>query len=322
MCDRVKPIGGFLGWESSHQPGHPYHRAVELSTGRSCFLLILLYSRPTRVYLPYYVCDSLLAPLLDLGIRFSFYALDSSLAIKQPPGLKPRELILYINYFGLKNAHVRVLQRTYGDQLVIDDAQAFFRRGHPGCWSFNSARKFFGVPDGAYLYALDGFRLPNLPQATPPHDHLLQRVGGSLPVAYRRFQEYESSLDHQARVMSAHSRYVLRNLDYEAIAASRRENFRLLHEALGSLNGLEWTLDVNQVPLYYPFLFQKSLRAMLIERGIFVPQFWPEVESRLRSGFGWEKQLATTLLPLPLDQRYGAGEMAWIIDEVSGLLQQ
>ena len=36
--------------------------------------------------------------------------------------------------------------------VIIDNAQAFYSKHQDRAYSFNSARKFFGVPDGAYLF--------------------------------------------------------------------------------------------------------------------------------------------------------------------------
>ena len=316
----MKPIGGFLDLELAREAGRPYHEAAALSTGRSCFFFILQSLQPARVYLPYYICDTLIEPLLATGIPYRFYSLDASLEISTPPPLTRRdEVLVYVNYFGLKSRYIPELQQRYRDQLVLDDTQAFFQKGYPGTWSFNSARKFFGVPDGAYLYGPDRFDLGALSPATPAYHHLINRMIGKGPEAYRQFLEYEAGLDHQLRAMSELSTHMLDQVDYEAVAARRRSNFHTLHEALGPLNLLDWTLEEGQVPLYYPFLSSIPLRRNLIKREIFVPQLWPEVQTR-RPGFAWEKQLARALSPLPVDQRYQGREMACIIDEVTSLL--
>ena len=109
MISIMKPIGGFLDLELNRGKGHPYHETIALSTGRSCFFFILQKLQPTRVYLPYYICDALLQPLIALGIQFNFYSLDISLELENPPNLiNKTELIVYVNYFGLKKRCLHV----------------------------------------------------------------------------------------------------------------------------------------------------------------------------------------------------------------------
>ena len=319
----MRPIGGFLDLELNRGNGHPYHEAISLSTGRSCFFFILKKLQPTRVYLPYFICDSLLQPLFNSGIQFNFYSLDTSFELKKPPKLiNKKELIVYVNYFGLKSRYILRLQKLYQDQLVVDDTQAFFQTGYPGLWSFNSARKFFGLPDGAYLYSPEKIRQPKLAPSTPAWDHLINCMIGNQVVGYRQFLEHESSLDHQLRSMSKLSSHILKQVDYVAVACRRRNNFNRLHQALESLNLLDWTMEKGQVPLYYPFLSSAPLRQHLIASKIFVPHFWPEVQTRKRKGFDWERQLAQTLSPLPVDQRYNARDMDRVIHEVINLLKR
>ena len=65
--------------------------------------------------------------------------------------------------------------------------------------------------------------------------------------------------------------------------------------------------------MVYPFMTSdESLRAWLIENKVFVTRYWPNV-------LGWcsnddiEYKLATRIIPLPIDQRYGEEDMKRII---------
>jgi hypothetical protein len=60
----------------------------------------------------------------------------------------------------------------------------------------------------------------------------------------------------------------------------------------------------------YPFLPPADVdRAALGRLGVFVPTLWPEVPNRTIPGFEWERDVARRLLPLPIDHRYGPGDM-------------
>src|SRR5207244_4125851 len=119
-----------------------------------------------------------------------------------------------------------------GDRMVVDDTQAFFRRGDPDAWSFNSARKFFGVPDGAFLYgpADDLDALP--PSEAGDCDHLLARLAGDDERAWQQFKAHEARVGIEPRAMSAVSARLLDAVDMERARRCRLANFETLHRLL------------------------------------------------------------------------------------------
>ncbi len=315
----MKSIGGFLDLEVSREIIAEYHSRPALSTGRSCIFFLVQLLRPSCVHVPYYVCDAVVQALEAAGVRHRFYDLDVALEIRQPPELSGEDLLIYVNYFGIKGGYALDLARKYGPQLLVDDSQAFFQTGYPNAWAFNSARKFFGVPDGAYLYGPAS--VPNFPAAQRGYDHLVERFVGNNTKSHQLFRTHEAKLDHSLRSISPLSLELLKRIDYSAVAAIRRRNFAELHHALATLNHLSLDLATGMVPLYYPLLLDIPLRPQLIQRGVFVPQLWPEVITRSVCRFRLERNLAQLLLPLPIDQRYGIPEMTRVITEVKTTLK-
>ena len=49
--------------------------------------------------------------------------------------------------------YVEWLAKQYGKKLIVDNTQAFYAKPVEDVDTFYTCRKFFGVPDGAYLYA-------------------------------------------------------------------------------------------------------------------------------------------------------------------------
>ncbi len=69
-------------------------------------------------------------------------------------------------------------------------------------------------------------------------------------------------------------------------------------------------------PMYYPYWPDKpGLRERLIGRKVFVPTYWPNVLA-WAAEHTLEHRLAREVLPLPIDQRYGAREMEFIIEVI------
>jgi hypothetical protein len=319
----MKAIGGFLPLELG-PPGEPYHAgAAALASGRACWHAILRSCRPARVLVPFYVCDAVLQPLDASATPFAFYPITDAFEPDLESGPAPGELLLVVNYFGLLASTVDALVAAHPARTVVDDTQAFFRRGTPGGgWSFNSARKFFGVPDGGFLYGpavgLDG--LP--PSASADCDHLLTRLAGDDGRAWDQFKEHETRIGIELRAMSVVSARLLGAADLGRARCRRRANFAALHRRLSSINTIALPLDPgDQVPMCYPFLPAVEVdRAALTRAGVFAPQLWPEVPRRREPGFGRERLIARRLLPLPIDQRYGSDEMDDLCDALLQVL--
>ena len=60
-----------------------------------------------------------------------------------------------------------------------------------------------------------------------------------------------------------------------------------------------------------------ELRDALIDQGVRLPLYWPEV-IETTNALQTENRLARTLLPLPLDQRYGEDDMRKLIRMILG----
>jgi len=310
-----KAIGGFHGLDLGR--GMSLHKnAILLGSGRNCFEYVLRASKFRHAYLPKFTCDVMLEPLTKLNIPYTLYSVNDQLELEGELNLKADECLVYTNYFGLKSAYSERLSAKYGAQLVLDYSQAFYAQPPAGSQVFYSPRKFFGLPDGGCLYAQAKLE-EDLPVAIS-HDragHLLRRVDLGPEAAYPTFQANEQALSGRPlERMSALTRGLLGNLDYAAARAARRANYAVLHEALGSTNGLKLELAEHDVPLAYPYLAgSPTLRGELVSRKIFVPQYWPNV-------LEWcdkterDYQLSANLLPLPIDQRYGRAEMERILE--------
>lgn len=313
----MKPIGGYIEWELPHI-GHSYHpAALALSTGRAALRLALKVLQPVKCYLPFYTCDSLIDPVLAQGIPFEFYELDHRLDPGNLPVLKQKEYFILVNYYGLRTATVEKLAANYGKQLIIDATHDFFNNRYHGHWAFTSARKYFGVPDGAYLYKPDEVTFSEeFPRFTGASvHHLFNRRFGDPELAYRQYLEYEESLDTEVRAVSEVSEKWLNTIDYAMVIDRRRENFYWLHEQLRPYNTLPIEFSDQDVPFRYPFLPEKPIaKAALMEAKLFIPSFWSDVPAREIPGYDWEKKLANELLPLPNDHRYRPSDLKRLTD--------
>lgn len=308
-------IGGYFELELHN--GEHYHKgALCLNSARSCFEYVLRARNYRKVYVPYFTCEIVMQPLRLLHIDYEYYTINAQLEPVTLPDLKKDEAFLYTNYFALKQSFIEYLAKHYGNQLIIDNAQAFYAKPIIGTDTFYSARKFFGVPDGAYLYSEKRLNQEFVQDVSFERmGHLLKRIDLGAEAGYGDFKHNDDALAEQPIMwMSVLTERLLKSIDYQSITRIRRENFQLLETELGKYNKLELNLSNNAVPLVYPFISEDAnLKRKLIENKVFVATYWPNVMEWCRKN-DWEYQLTQQTCFLPVDQRYGKEDMERIVD--------
>ena len=310
----MKPIGGYFSLELPY--GEEYHKnAIRLNTGRNCLEYILNVRGYKKVFLPYYTCEVVLEPFAKLGIEYQFYHIDVNFEIGDSFTLKAGEALLYVNYYGLKQRYVEQLAEKVGERLIVDNTQAFYAKPIAGIDTFYTCRKFFGVPDGAYLYT-SKFLYEEFEQdmSFDRMMSLTKRIDQGAETGYAVFRETSHNLVGQPiRRMSKLTHRMMQGIDYKKIAQQRRANYIQLHSVLGKSNTLCLPFEEDAVPMVYPYLTPvKGLREKLIENKVFVARYWPNVlEWTTKDDIDY--LLASQMIPLPIDQRYGETEMKRII---------
>lgn len=306
----MNAIGGYFELEL-RKGGHYHKDATRLNTARNSFEYVLRARHCRKVYVPHYTCEVMLEPINKLGIDVVFYAVNETLEPVKLPVLEEGEAFLYTNYFGLKQHCVKRLADVYGNRLIVDNAQAFYAEPIPGIDTFYSARKFFGVPDGAYLYASRKQEQEwERDYSFERMSHLLKRIDSGAEAGYSDFRNNDDALcGQEIKCMSKLTDAILAGVDYAGAKQRRRDNFAFLDEQLKDSNRIRLALDDEAVPMVYPYWTDDaSLRQKLIENKVFVATYWPNVKEWTKDGM-LEYELAEKLMPLPVDQRYGIKEM-------------
>lgn len=311
----MKELGGYFELELNK--GTEFHpNAIALNTARNALELILRTKKYNKVYIPYYTCEVILEPFEKSNTQYQFYSVDQNFEpIFDFSVLKKDEGFLYTNYFGLKDSY---LKRIAGicPNLIIDNSQAFFSKPIGNIPTFYSCRKFFGVPDGAYLY------LENITAEEFPIDnsgarfaHLLKRIEFGAEDGYLDFKNNDNSLIGQPiKQMSKLTKSLLLNIDYKLVAEHRRKNFLCLHEQLKNTNEIGIDFYSKSAPMIYPYLTNDiELKEKLILNHIYVATYWPNISRWMNSSNSHESYLMNHLIPIPIDQRLNIYDIEHIV---------
>lgn len=315
----MKAIGGYFEWEFPTNDGYFLHSdGVLLNSGRHALEYILLsLGQINHVWIPFYTCDVVLQPIERLGLTYSFYHVNKDFTIRESLVLGDGEYLIYTNYFGIMDGYCQILVNRFGNQLILDNAQALYATHIEGVYTFYSPRKFVGVPDGGIAYSNNTIDV----ELKKDHSydrcaHLLKRHDLQPMEGYHDFKENSHKVASlPLSLMSTLTCSMLSSLDYGSIKERRFANFLFLHKHLASSNDLVMPfMESCACPMVYPYYTEdKDLRMRLIANQVFVATYWPNVLEWCNED-SIEYELCKNIIPIPIDQRYGIEDMKRIIE--------
>lgn len=315
-----KPIGGYFELELKRGGHFPHEDAVLVNSGRNAIQYILrALGEVKHVYVPYFTCDSAIEPIIILDIPHTFYKINEELRIAEDIQLNDGEYLIYTNYYGIMDDYCIELASKYRNRLIIDNAQGYFAKHIDGINTAYSPRKFVGLPDGGMAYSNKSVEVLEQDCSYDRCSHLLKRYDLGAGGGYEDFHTNSKKLHNlPIKKISELTFSILSGIDYESVKEKRRNNFKILHDALRTTNKLAPVIDsaTYEVPLVYPYLSEEaSLKKYLISNKIFVATYWPNVLEWCKES-DIEYRLAQNVIAIPIDQRYGAGDMNRIIETI------
>lgn len=310
----MKEIGGYL--EFNTYSGEEYHKnAVAVNSGRHALEYLIKAKQIKKIYLPYFLCDSVKNHCYLCGCEYELYHINENFMPDMEKSVNEQEAMYVVNYYGqLSNENVEYLKEKYKN-IIVDNAQAFFNEPVDSIDTVYTCRKWFGVCDGGYAYT------ESMYDKKLEVDVSYKRMG----YIFGRFEEcaekfYTESSDnnkffaHQKlKAMSKLTHNILKSINYKEVINKRNENFSYLHNELKKINRL--SLKMHDGPFMYPLYVKngEEKKKELIKNKIYVPTFWKDVLNN--AGYNsLEEEYVKNIVPLPIDQRYGAEDMKYILE--------
>ena len=310
----MKEIGGYIELDTYHLP-IIHEEAIALNCGRNALAFLLKAREIKKLWIPKLICNSVTGVCDREGIPYGFYSIGINFLPIEHIDMKEGEWFYFVNYYSQFDNEIIAKYVSQYKRVIVDHAQSFFQEPIPGVDNLYTCRKYFGVPDGAFLYT-DAYLDDKLPE-----DESFERMHFLLGRFERNasdyYNEYVANNDffmkEPIKTMSKLTKNLLHGIDYEQVKKRREENFLYLHNMLGEINQLR--LNKQPGTFMYPLMISNGaeIRRSMQEKKIYVPTLWSDV-------FNWcekseiEYYMAENILPLPIDQRYGAEDMKTIVE--------
>lgn len=307
----MKEIGGYFELDNFNLP-MLHSNALALNCGRNCLAYLIEARKIKKIYLPYFLCDSIKNLCKKYKLEIYYYHINHDF-LPEKLHLERDEWLYLVNYYGqITNDILQSIIKIY-KRVIIDNAQAYFEKPLPYIDTIYTCRKFFGVADGAFLYTTANISR-NIQQAES-----FERMHFILGRYEKNASDFFSeSIDNNnffnnepLKTMSKLTENLLHGIDYETIKSRRSDNFLYLDRELSNINKLK--VKTTAGPFMYPLLTDNVLiRQKLIEAKVYTPTLWPNVLDDVNPDT-LEYYLANNIIPLPCDQRYNEQDMKTII---------
>ena len=353
------PLGSLVGRNGnseSHSSVGP--NTVLLASGRDALHWIidsLVLPRGSQVLLPAYLCDAVVKPFLDNGLRVRFYKItrdlqvdSADLASKLSSEIR---VLLYIPYFGFPlELPEDVVGSASPQKIVVEDSTHAFLSylEHPPAHAdirFASLTKMLPVPNGAVASWTERLSMdlspPGLRLSLGYLGALSSRcLGGALKALWLRLpwlfpkRTFRQLFFWSAALLDSYpkpasmaliSKLIFTSIDLKEVVASRMRNFQYLLARLEDTDDLRFmyrTLPDGVCPLGFPVLAgdRDALDRHLTKNGVYSPIHWelPALVDREEFSEAWS--LSRHILTLPVDQRYTEEDMERIVTLVNSYI--
>ena len=298
-----------------------------------------------RLFLPTYFCQDVAASFRRAGIETLLY--EDSPELKRPEFVHDtptgRDFVHIVNYFGLqdRSEFCRDVQQTYNAGVIEDhthDPFSEWARSSSADYCYASMRKTLPVSDGAILWSPLDRAMPELIDddvvffdpslvaamilkrtylnSTPP--------ASELKAAFRTLQmRHNDVCEKETGIFRASpwSRWQLNRGVPRSWRRRREANCRILIDALSDrwpqmILTREWA--EGSCPFTFVIRFPTNqirdrIRARLIAARIYPPVHW-QIESVVSQRAA---ELGSTVLSIPIDQRYEDADMLRVADRLS-----
>ncbi len=292
---------------------------ARLNSGRAAIYHALTILKCNTVWLPFYQCETVRDFLKKKGIIIKYYHINNDFEPIDLNEVSQDEAAVIVNYFGIMSIERMKKRRLDIKNVIFDNSQAFFSPPAKHAMNVYSTRKFFGVPDGAYVIGDNAhYGIENYPQGYSSDTalFLLLRIEyGCEGKAYNSKIENDKRIDSEDICqMSTLTHRLLDGIDYSYIKQKRQENFKIASNLFKDINKIDplQFIDDKCVPMVYPLVVEdEKLLDRLLTAKHFQGHWWSYLLSEV-SSYRFEYWLSRYMVPITIDQRYSENDLRYL----------
>lgn len=337
-----KYIGGQLGYDNLILAKSNLLKNTQIYTnGRSALFFILknIKSKINKVYVPSYLCESILQPIKKLGIKFIFYEIRNNFNFKIPK--ENNSAIIILNYFGLENKKVENISNNYKKNIYYiydcthnifnkyDDIKGFNKKN---IFRYASIRKYIPFSVGA-ICNLDYINLKKIKN----NNVKILNMFNTLIDRNKYFNNSKKNIYYENQLLNKQDRYRLfenrtifksklpeniekkiKKYNLKRILFIRNNNYNFLKKKLQKKVKI---ISKNICfPLYLTIFLIKDNKEKvfnyLAKQGIFAVNLWPIPKEVNRNNFKYPFALNKMLISFPVDHRYNVKDMEYMSSNI------
>lgn len=329
--------------------------SIWTDTGRSALFIaataILQGGGKPVAWVPAFSCVSISQALLQAGFSIEYYSTGACLGYEEGTLPEPLEgeTLLFIHYFGHYNSRMAAAVRNYrvrGVRVIEDCVQYSLssKLGEHSDFAITSYRKLLPVVDGAALFFNAPMDLSSmaLKLDQPDEAFVSSRMIGKIMRGARakpqsflplfEFSELRLNEKIVPRQISWLSTWMLERLDWDDVIAKRRNNWRSLLEMLEEagltdrIQPIFKVLGNDDIPLGLVVSVsagvRDGLRIFLANENIYCPVHWLLEHLHEEDAFPFERDLASRVLTLPIDQRMSSDKIERFVKVLASFFNQ
>lgn len=312
--------------------------ALCLRSGRDTLKTIAREYYSTKVFMPALACNSMVFPFEMYGHKVVYYKLnaDYSINLDYLNPIIDDGLFLYMDYFGnqaITDDELEKLRNKYNLVFIEDRTHNLIRERNSSFkpeYIMASLRKWINVPDGGLLWCNRELKNKDFAEdlsfsetrlkAQCMRNEFLNTGNETVKAEYRQIFSTVSDIidtDKKPSRMSAYSYAIAKNVDWQFVRETRKNNAEVLIDTLRDA-GVEFIQDETEISdLYVAFLIKDrdETQGRLSPKGVFNTIIWP-LTGEQKDICEVAKYTEEHMLAAPCDQRYTTENMKFIGNEI------
>lgn len=302
---------------------------------------ILLKKNIQKVYMPSYVCSSMIKPFEDFGIEIEYYDVYYNQGLKYNIDLEcDCDIFFAMNYFGYSVTNMDEYIKKFKEKgkIVIEDITHSVltdkRYSEFSDYLVGSLRKWFPINSGGIVASLNSKFDIELKEKS--NEKLIDVKSQAMQnkrlyikdkegIKEKFLNQYAESnqildMDYKDYSIDTKSYKIVMGIDLEKIKNQRKKNAQIIYSKLKNNYNINFLIDRmnnDDCLLFVPILLnnelRNNLRKYLIQNQIYLPVHWP-LEEKINN-------IYTQELSLVCDQRYNEKQISDYIDIIIKFLE-